>query len=143
MSKHNSPTGSARRPLKQPMALPPLAGSRLLTKDEWVRVASTLRLSGRELDIVHDVFDNHTEHAIAADHHLADGTIHTHLKRLYRKLSVTSRVALVLRVMEVVLAARGCSDQLVLHSHGNKEVPLRRRRVSSERGTSLVLEFVI
>ena len=94
------------------MFLPPLAGSALLTKDEWGRVAGTLRLSGRELEIVRDVFDNHTEHAIAADHFITAGTVHTHLKRLYHKLRVTTRVALVLRVMETLLHERGRSVHL-------------------------------
>lgn len=84
-------------------------GSALLTKQQWARTAHSLRLSGRELQIVRDVFDNHTEHAIAANRFISKGTVHTHLKRLYRKLAVTTRVGLVLRVMETVFASGGCS----------------------------------
>ena len=69
----------------------------------WAEIARALRLSRRELQIVRGVFDNRTEHAIAADAGMADGTVHTHLERLYRKLAVTTRVQLVLCVIETSL----------------------------------------
>lgn len=78
-------------------------GSALLSEAEWAETARALCLSGRELQIVRGVFDNRTEHAIAADCGIADCTVHTHLARLYAKLAVTTRVALVLRVMESVM----------------------------------------
>jgi DNA-binding NarL/FixJ family response regulator len=81
----------------------PVAGSALLSEEKWAETARLLRLSGRELEIVRGVFDNRTEHAIAADYGIADCTVHTHLDRLYHKLAVTTRVELVLRVIEGVL----------------------------------------
>jgi DNA-binding NarL/FixJ family response regulator len=83
-----------------------LAGSALLTEADWVETAHTLQLSGRELQIVRGVFDNRKEAAIAAELGIAPRTVDTHLERLYRKLTVTTRVALVLRVMEEVLRAK-------------------------------------
>jgi len=80
-----------------------LAGSGLLPDLAWREIARKLRLSGRELQIVRGVFDNHTEHAIAAGYGIADCTVHTHLDRLYSKLAVTTRVGLVLRVVEAFL----------------------------------------
>jgi hypothetical protein len=52
---------------------------------------------------VRGVFDNRTEHAIAADHGIADCTVHTHVDRLYSKLAVSTRVELVLRVLETFI----------------------------------------
>jgi len=84
----------------------PLAGSALLSEADWTETARALRLSGRELQIVRGVFDNRKETAIATDLGIAPRTVDTHLERLYRKLSVTTRVALVLRVMAEVLQAK-------------------------------------
>jgi DNA-binding CsgD family transcriptional regulator len=138
MSAHKNPTRSTRVPTPKPMALPPLTGSALLTEEDWARTARTLRLSGRELEIVREVFDNHTEHAMAANHFIADGTVHTHLKRLYHKLAVTTRVALVLRVMEAVLANSGCSDQLQALASRKKRTPLQSTRLSPKQGTPAI-----
>jgi hypothetical protein len=52
------------------------------------------------------MFDCRKETAIAADLGIARRTVRTHLERPYRKLAVTTRVALMLRVMEAVLQAR-------------------------------------
>jgi hypothetical protein len=49
------------------------------------------------------VFDCRKETAIAADLGIAPRTVDTYMERLYRKLTVNTRVALVLRVMEAVL----------------------------------------
>lgn len=74
-------------------------GSAILSDDAWQQVALSLRLSGRELQIVRAVFDDRTEHAIAADLGVARRTVHTHCERLHRKLAVTDRLQLVLRIM--------------------------------------------
>jgi DNA-binding NarL/FixJ family response regulator len=85
-------------------------GSALLSEADWAETARALRLSGRELQIVRGVFDNHKETAIAADLGIAPRTVDTHMERLYRKLTVTTRVALVLRVMEQILQAKAKSE---------------------------------
>jgi DNA-binding CsgD family transcriptional regulator len=84
-------------------ALHPLAGSSMLNDEAWAEVARALHLSGREVQTVRGVFDNDKEAAIAANLGIAFGTVHTHMERLFRKLSVTTRVELVLRVMETFL----------------------------------------
>jgi len=81
----------------------PPVGSALLSEDQWSEITRAVRLSGRELQIVRGVFDNDTEHAIAADLGIADCTVHTHFDRLYSKLAVATRVELVLRIMETGL----------------------------------------
>ena len=70
----------------------------------WREIARSLRLSGRELQIVRAMFDDRTETAIAADLGIAHRTVHTHFERLHHKLAVTDRLQLVLRVMEEFLA---------------------------------------
>jgi DNA-binding CsgD family transcriptional regulator len=65
----------------------------------WREIASSLRLSPRELEIVRATFDDRKELAIAADLGIAPRTVHTHIERLHRKLKVADRVQLVLRIM--------------------------------------------
>jgi DNA-binding CsgD family transcriptional regulator len=79
------------------------ADSTLLAGEEWSLAGTALHLSGRELQIVRAVFDNRTQLALAADLGMSRHTANTHLERLYHKLHVNTRVALVLRVMEIVL----------------------------------------
>lgn len=85
---------------------PAATGSALLSAGDWVEAASQLRLSGRELQILRGVFDCRKDTALAADLGIAPRTVATHFERLYRKMKVTNRVALVLRVVETVRAAR-------------------------------------
>ena len=84
----------------------PPAGSALLSEADWAETARTLRLSGRELQIVRGVFDNQKEITLAIDLGIAPRTVNTHMERLYRKLTVTTRVALVLRVMATLQQAK-------------------------------------
>lgn len=54
-----------------------------------------------EVGILHAVFDDHKQSTIAVNLGVSTHTAHTHLERLYRKLSVSSRVALVARLVGV------------------------------------------
>ena len=69
----------------------------------WAQIASNLRLSGQEIRIVHGMFDDQTESAIADELKVSPHTVHTHCERLYRKLGVTDRVKLILRVVDEFL----------------------------------------
>lgn len=64
----------------------------------WQRVADSLRLSPRELQIVKCVFDDLKEASIARQLGLSQSSVHTYLRRVYSKCGVDSRVALVLRI---------------------------------------------
>jgi DNA-binding CsgD family transcriptional regulator len=75
----------------------------LLTGEAWSLAGTALHLSGRELQIVREVFDNRTQLALAANLGISRHTANTHLEWLYRKLHVNTCVALVLRVIEVIL----------------------------------------
>lgn len=76
-----------------------VAGRRLFSDTAWTQLAHSLRLSAREFQIVQGVFDDKKEVSIARDLGISPHTVHTHLERLYDKLEVASRVALVLRVV--------------------------------------------
>jgi DNA-binding CsgD family transcriptional regulator len=76
----------------------------MFSEQAWEKIGRSLRLSGRELEIVRQVFDDRTEFAIANNLHLSTHTVHTHCERLYHKLQVTNRVKLVLRVTNEFIA---------------------------------------
>jgi DNA-binding CsgD family transcriptional regulator len=98
-----SSTGSAGLPFPAAGRLRRSVDSSLLTEPQWAAVATDLTLSARELQIVRKVLDNRTHAALADDLGMSPHTANTHLERLYRKLAVTTRVGLVLRVMAAVL----------------------------------------
>ena len=71
----------------------------ILSHDAWKTIAKSLRISDRELEIIQGIFDDRKELAIAHELKISMHTVHTHLERLYRKLGVSSRVALVLYIL--------------------------------------------
>jgi DNA-binding CsgD family transcriptional regulator len=77
-----------------------LRGASLLSDHAWLEIARTLGLTKRELQIIQSVFDNLHEAAIAKRFKISPHTVHMHLNRLFKKLTVTSRTELVLRIME-------------------------------------------
>jgi DNA-binding CsgD family transcriptional regulator len=82
-------------------------GSAIFSERAWVSVAKVLGLSRRELDILRGMFDGLTEAAMATRLSISLHTVHTHVERLHRKLGVSHRVALVLRVMVEFLKLAG------------------------------------
>jgi DNA-binding NarL/FixJ family response regulator len=81
-----------------------LRGASLLSEHAWGEIARTLRLTKRELQIVQGVFDNLPKTGIAWRLKISEHTVHTHLNRLFKKLAVTTRAELVLRVMEQMIS---------------------------------------
>ena len=79
-------------------------GSAMFSEPIWKKISGSLKLSGQELRIVRGMFDDATELAIAGALKISSHTVHTHCERLYRKLGVSDRVKLVLRVMDEFLA---------------------------------------
>jgi len=79
-------------------------GAAMFSELAWGQIARNLKLSGQELQVVRGVFDDLTEGAIADHLKVSPHTIHTHTERLYRKLGVTGRVKLALRVMDEYVA---------------------------------------
>ncbi len=76
----------------------------MLSEVAWSEIARSLHLSGRELQIVRGVFDDRTDFAIAVELGISPHTVHSHFDRLHRKLGVTDRVELVLRVIQEFVA---------------------------------------
>jgi len=69
-----------------------------LPDEAWGDLALSLGLTERELQIVQGVFMDGTESAIARQLGISTHTVHSHLDRIHRKLGVTSRASLVVRV---------------------------------------------
>jgi DNA-binding NarL/FixJ family response regulator len=79
-------------------------GRSVFSEDAWQRVTSVLALSARESEILQAVFEDQKECCIAANLGISSHTVHTHLERIYRKLHVSSRVELVVRVFAEYLS---------------------------------------
>ncbi len=76
---------------------------RLLSDGVWSLLSQRLRLSPREEEIVRGLLNKRTEKGTAREIGISRHTVHSHIKRLYRKLSVTSRSAAISRVFEEYL----------------------------------------
>ena len=104
----------------------------MFSQEAWKELARNLNLSGQELRIVHGIFDDCTEYAIADQMQISPHTVRTHCERLYRKLGVTDRVKLVLCVVEAHFAltrsARSALPPICANFTGDR-CPLRGRRV--------------
>jgi DNA-binding CsgD family transcriptional regulator len=77
----------------------------ILSHDAWRRIARSLRISDRELQIIKEIFDDRKESAIADDLTISVHTVHTHLERLYRKLGVSTRAGLILCILSEYLSS--------------------------------------
>lgn len=82
----------------------------MFSEPAWAEIARSLRLSGQELQVVRGVFDDFTETTIADNLKISPHTVHTHCERMYRKLGVTGRIKLALRVMDEYLALTVACD---------------------------------
>lgn len=83
-------------------------GRSIFSDRQWLSLGRSLQLSGRELEIVQCIFDDHTGPAMARELGISVHTIHTHLERLYRKLGVQTRTAAVVRVFAEHLNQHSC-----------------------------------
>jgi DNA-binding CsgD family transcriptional regulator len=71
-----------------------------LDEAQWQSIAEALQLSRRESEITRLLLADEAEWSIAAKLSISRHTVHTHLERLYRKLDVTSRSQVILRVFQ-------------------------------------------
>ena len=97
-------------------------GSTMFAEQAWGRISRSLKLSGRELQIVRAVFDDRIESAIAAELGISAHTVHTHFNRLHRKLGVADRPQLILRIVNTFLKLPA-SPARALHDAANRPVP--------------------
>ena len=143
MKRSQSPSAS---PVKNGRASrSKLRGASLLTDHAWLEISRTLGITKRELQIVQAVFDNKHEADTAKRFKLSPHTVHMHLNRLFKKLNVTSRTELVLRIVEQMVALT-LSETAVLppicpHQHTgdcrmhNPPAPSQTRNTSSSYAT--------
>lgn len=80
-----------------------MGGAAIFDESAWGRIACSLRLSNRELEMVRGVFDDRTERFIAGHLGISPHTVHTYFDRLHRKLGVANRVQLILRITQQFL----------------------------------------
>ena len=108
-------------PRARPVQHQKLRGASILSDHAWREIGKALRITRRELEIIQGVFDNLTEKEIAGRHNMAEHTVHTHMNRLFKKLSVSTRAELVLRVVEqliaLTLAETGVLPPICPHHH--------------------------
>jgi DNA-binding NarL/FixJ family response regulator len=74
----------------------------LLTAGEWEEVVRELRLSPQQVRIVQFIFQGKRDKEIAAVMGLNIWTVRTHLTRIFVRLDIGDRVALVLRIFAIV-----------------------------------------
>ena len=96
-----------------------------LLEVEWAIIAGQLGFSPRELQIVRHVMDDAKEKTIARRLGISVHTVHTHLKRVYAKRHVTSRVELILQIFrEYVAYAR--RDTVNRPHESTREIIMRK-----------------
>jgi DNA-binding CsgD family transcriptional regulator len=72
----------------------------ILNDKAWREISDSLGFTHREVQIVKGVFRNLKNAAIAGWLSISSHTVHIHLNRLYKKLRVTTRTELVVRIFE-------------------------------------------
>lgn len=104
-------------------------GSAAFDARVWRLIQKSLKLSPRELQIIHGIFDDKLELAIAGELGVSVNTIHTETRRLRVKLKSPDRVSLVLRITEEFLRLT-VSDETTLpaicRNSANSRCPLAR-----------------
>ena len=76
----------------------------MLSEHAWCEIASALDITKRELQVIRAVFDNLPKAGIARRLNISAHTTHTHLNRLFKKMNVTTRTELVLRIVEQMIS---------------------------------------
>ncbi len=82
----------------------------LLPDKVWQALGSSLKLSVRERQVAMQVFREKKEETIAEELGISRSTVHTHLERIYRKLDVSCRSAMVVRFFEAYVALYGSGN---------------------------------
>ena len=76
----------------------------LLPPHRWSAIAGALALSGRELDVVQSILEGQDDESTARALGISIHTVHTHTDRLHRKLHVSNRAELILRIFAEYVA---------------------------------------
>lgn len=105
-------------PLNHRVQMRPV-GSAMFSEHAWEAIARSLMLSGRERQIVRGIFDDDTDWGIAQGLGISLSTVHTHVERLHRKLAITNRPQLLLRVMQEFLTLTVSPENDLLPLYAN------------------------
>ncbi len=109
-------------------------GAAMFSDQAWEEVGRSFKLSGRELQVVKDIFDDRTEFAIAVHYGVSQHTVHTYCERLYHKLEVPSRVKLVLRVVDEFLALTAAPRSVLPSRQPGRQLPPPAPQLKVEPG---------
>lgn len=90
MGKNKTRSGSAAGSLLQ------------LNHDEWTHVVRSLHLSPRESEILNSILQGHTDKQIATELGMSTNTVRTHLRHVFFRLNLTSRLELVMHVFALI-----------------------------------------
>ena len=85
----------------------PQSGRTVISEEGWLAIGQSLNLSARESQIVQGVFDDLKDCAIAEELGISRHTVHTHMRRIYRKLAIAGRVQLIVQVFTSYLELTG------------------------------------
>jgi DNA-binding CsgD family transcriptional regulator len=88
-------------------------GIQVLSEQAWHEISRSLKLSGREQQILRGVLDDDTERAIALNLSISPRTVHAHMERLHRKLGVRTRGHMIQRVMWEFVALSGSKNNVL------------------------------
>ncbi|MEM7453643.1 MAG: helix-turn-helix transcriptional regulator [Planctomycetota bacterium] len=87
--------------IRQLAGWPESPGPQLMDLREWRRLRDFSGLTQREYEVCRLIFHGETRQAAAESLGIADRTVRYHLEAAYSKLSVTNRVELVLRLIQI------------------------------------------
>jgi DNA-binding CsgD family transcriptional regulator len=110
-SSEPSPSGSKSRPPLRTAghgdgAFGGASGGDLFTAAEWSRLCAAMGLSAREAEVVRLILAGAGEQGVAFALGVSRGTVHTYLRRIYRKVDAHDHCELAVRVFAAFLRGR-------------------------------------
>jgi DNA-binding NarL/FixJ family response regulator len=84
----------------------------LLDNRQWSYVGRRYELTPRELQIAELVCRGYRNDRIARDLRIRPGTVKTHVRNIYRKVKVRSKIAMLLRFVNEASGFSGLQDSL-------------------------------
>jgi DNA-binding NarL/FixJ family response regulator len=76
----------------------------LLDDKQWLYVQRCYRLSPRELQVARHICRGFGNEEVAREMQISSGTVKTHLRNIYRRIHVTSKIGMLLTFVEQVVA---------------------------------------
>ena len=102
----------------------PQTGRTVISEEGWRAIGQSLHLSARESQIVKGVFDDLKDCAIAEELGISRHTVHTHMRRIYRKLAIAGRVQLIVQVFASYLELTGAHNGNGFHPQAKHSFPV-------------------